>query len=737
MSHRWEFFRAGGVDQVSLRNGADLLALPELDQKLWVALAMPTAGVDIDPATLAMIDIDNDGRIRIADVLTAIEFVAGVWVEPGDVLASKDVVALAALKDGKVKTAARRVLTLLDKPDAKEVTLGDALEVVKTFEKTRFNGDGVVTPASAGDEAAVAQVIEDVIATVGSVPDRSGKPGVDAKLLETFGEQIDRLAAWAAAGEATWVEGLGAATGAAHDALVAIRAKLEDYFARARVVAFDPRAAAALGGTDEDLAALRTLTLTGDAEEVARLPLAPIDAGGVLRLAGPLNPAWTARLDAFMTKVVTPLLGERGELTAADLATVAARFDAHAAWRKDRPDVAVDKLGLDRVAAIAGGDERARIAALIAEDLEVAPEYDALTDVEKTLRLQRDLGRVLRNFVNFSDFYSRKDGAFQCGTLYLDARASRLCLPVADAGKHATLAPLTSACLAYCDVVRGATKKSIVAAFTNGDAEYVFVGRNGVYYDRKGDSWDATITKVVSNPISVREAFWAPYKKLVRMVEDLAAKRAQAAEAAADAKVGAAATQIATADKAAAAAAPAKDAAKPAPKKIDIGTVAAIGVAVGGIGAMVVGIVAAFTGLGAWMPLGLLALLLLISGPSMMLAWMKLRHRSLGPILDANGWAINGRARVNVAFGAALTELAALPPGSRRNLDDPYADKQRPWRLYLVLLVLLGLGASWYVGALDRWLPGRATSRSVLGDDAPAASKGPLLAPPPAPPPAG
>ena len=53
MSHRWHFFRAGGVDQVSLRDGKDLHALTELDQKLWVALAMPVKGVDIDPATLS------------------------------------------------------------------------------------------------------------------------------------------------------------------------------------------------------------------------------------------------------------------------------------------------------------------------------------------------------------------------------------------------------------------------------------------------------------------------------------------------------------------------------------------------------------------------------------------------------------------------------------------------------------------------------------------------------------
>ena len=40
--HAWKFFRAGGFDQVRLETGADLLALNQLDQKLWVALACPT-----------------------------------------------------------------------------------------------------------------------------------------------------------------------------------------------------------------------------------------------------------------------------------------------------------------------------------------------------------------------------------------------------------------------------------------------------------------------------------------------------------------------------------------------------------------------------------------------------------------------------------------------------------------------------------------------------------------------
>ena len=107
--------------------------------------------------------------------------------------------------------------------------------------------------------------------------------------------------------------------------------------------------------------------------------------------------------------------------------------------------------------------------------------------------------------------------------------------------------------------------------------------------------------------------------------------------------------------------------------------------------------------------------MLLISGPSMLLAWLKLRRRNLGPILDANGWAINGRARINVPFGGALTELATLPKGAERSLKDPYAEKGRPWRLYMFLLVLAAVGFAWYVGRLDRYLPRRIRVETVLG----------------------
>jgi hypothetical protein len=355
------------------------------------------------------------------------------------------------------------------------------------------------------------------------------------------------------------------------------------------------------------------------------------------------------------------------------------------------------------------------------------------------VRMQRDFGRIVRNFVNFSDFYSRQDGVFQAGTLYLDARAMHLCVPVSDAGKHGSLASAADTCLLYCDLSRQGVTKQIAAAVTNGDTDNITVGRNGIFYDRDGNDWDATVSKIISNPVSVRQAFWSPYKKLVKAIEDNVNKRAQAAEAEASSRVEAAGAAIAHADKQVV---PDK---KPEPRKVDLGTVAAIGVAIGGIGTLFGVIMSSLFGLGMWIPLGVIGLLLMISGPAMLLAWLKLRRRNLGPILDANGWAINGRARINVAFGAAMTELAKLPPGAKTTQRDPFADKSRPWKLYMVLAILFGTSGAWYFGKLDRYLPMSARSTTVLGKHAPAyvpppapvpSASAPAAAPAPAPAPA-
>ena len=71
---RWRFFRAGGFDQVRLETAAELLAIGELDPKLWVALACPTQGVEFDARTMAFVDSDADGFVRAPELIAAVDW---------------------------------------------------------------------------------------------------------------------------------------------------------------------------------------------------------------------------------------------------------------------------------------------------------------------------------------------------------------------------------------------------------------------------------------------------------------------------------------------------------------------------------------------------------------------------------------------------------------------------------------------------------------------------------------
>jgi hypothetical protein len=443
------------------------------------------------------------------------------------------------------------------------------------------------------------------------------------------------------------------------------------------------------------------------AQEVSGFPLSRIVPGQPLSLVTGLNPAHAAAIAAFRSASVVPLLGDRESLTEEEWQTLQNRLAPYTAWLGIKAGVRVETLGIARVREILRGPAKTTITALIARDRELEAEASGVASVEKLVRFHRDLIVLASNFVNFRDLYDGGSPAiFQAGVLYLDQRSCNLCITVADPAKHAVMASLAGAYLAYVECVRKATsqKMTVVAIFSQGDDENLMVGRNGVFYDRKGLDYDATITKIVVNPISLRQAFWQPYKRFVRWVEEQIAKRAAEADAAASQKLTAAATAAVTKG-----AAPAVAPAASVPQKVDIGTVAALGVAFGAIGGFFAAVATLGKDLwaqGAFAMVGaVLGIMVIISGPSLVMTYIKLRKRNLGPILDANGWAVNAKARINVPFGTRLTAIAELPPGSTRDLVDPFEETRRPWKLYLALVVVAFLGWQWSTDKLEEDIP--------------------------------
>lgn len=722
IKHKWRFFRAGGFEQVVLASGEDLLALRDLDQKLWAALACPADGIEFDRGTLALIDTDNDGRIRAPELLVAIEWTGSILREPKSLVAGTGKVSLSEIADNaegkRLLASARQILKNLGKKDATAITIDDTTDRVRIFAETKFNGDGVVPPASAADED-VRQAIEEILAILPGVPDRNGKAGITSEILDEFFKEAEAYTSWLKAAEedASRVLLFGDGTALAAEAFRAVKPKIDDYFTRVKLAAFDARAAAPLSRDPAEYAALSTRLLREGLDEVAAFPLAKIEANGPLPLGSGLNPAWADAMAAFKEKVVIPLLGEQEALSEKEYRLLCQKLAAYEAWRSKKAGARVEPLGKERVVALMERNIKGQIAELIAKDVALAPEAEAIASVDKLVRFHRDLHRFANNFVTFREFYANQKGTFQAGTLYIDGRSCELCVKVQDSAAHALVAARSEAHLVYCEIERKGTgeKATIVAAVTGGDTDTLMVGRNGVFYDRTGNDWDATVTRIVENPISIRQAFWMPYKRALRIIEEQIEKFAASRDKRIQEKSTAAPADLPLLPDAApqAAGAPAPPAA-PVPKVAEpafdvaryAGVLAAIALAVGALGTAFAAVVTGFLKLPWWqMPLVVAGILLLVSGPSMLIAYMKLRRRNIAPILDPSGWAVNAQAKLNLPFGASLTELAKLPPGAERSLDDPFEERRRPWLLYGILLVLIGLGIHFYrTGDLKMWL---------------------------------
>ena len=705
-AYNWRFFRAGGFDQVKIETGADLMNLDQLDQKLWVALACPTTGIEFDSKTAALIDSDKDGRIRANELIAAIKWAGSMVKNPDLLVKGGDSVALSDIADASLLASAKQILVNLGKKDAAAISLGDASDANKIFANTTFNGDGVIIAESASD-AATKAVIADITACFGTVNDRSGKPGIDQAKADAFFAEATAFDAWTKKSDvdAATVLPAGAATAAANAAVKAIKTKVDDFFGRCRMAAFDPRTVALLNRTEAEYAAVAGKDLSIHVGEIASFPLAQIAAGKALPLKAGINPAHAAAVADLVANAVKPLLGDKTELTEADWAALQAKLAAFDAWSSGKAGAGVEKLGVARVREILGTKAQEKINALIVQDKALEPESTSIANVEKLVRFVRDLHTLCINFVNFKDLYDGGDPAvFQCGTLFLDQRSCSLCISVEDASKHGVMAGLAGAYLAYCDCTRKGTgeKITMVAVFSQGDDDNLMVGRNGVFYDRKGKDYDATISKILANPISLRQAFWSPYKKLVRMIEENVSKRAAAADGEANEKLKKAAETSAKLDEAA------KKEEKP---KVDVGMIAAMGVAFGAIGSALGYFLGMFKGVAFWqIPLIIVGIMLAISLPSVILAYMKLRKRNLGPILDANGWAVNAKAKVNVPFGTSLTGIAKLPAGANVDMSDRYAPKSAFLPKLVIIAVVVACLWSFLnddQGRLNTWTNGQ------------------------------
>ena len=700
--YKWQFENIGGCSRVKISSGQDIAHLDELDTKMWTVLSCPIKGLEIDEKSLKYMDFDADGKIRVNDVVGVSKWITGVLKNPDLLLEGKDMVSLEAInvetEEGlKLSKAAKQILANLGKEET-NISLTDTADITAIFAKTRFNGDGVITPASSEDADEIS-AITSAVAKTGGTLDRSGVQGVTAPQIEQFYTDLKAYSDWCAAEVPA---PFGDQTDAVIAAYQALDAKMKDFFMRNKLASFSPDSTLALDVQTSRIEAISAENLSAKSEEIAAYPIARITGKATLDLTAPINPAWAAQFKVLQGVAIA---ADKKTLSEEDWAAIGAQFAAYTTWKASKAGATVEDLTLDVVNALLKQDKKQALLDLVAQDAAYKEESDNIEMVDKFLHIFRDFYRLLRNFITFHDFYNKDKtvgSIFQSGTLIIDQRACHLCMKVENMGAHNATAATSGMFLVYCDCTTKTSpaKLQIVAAVTVGEIGSLIVGKNAVYYDNAGVEWDAVITKVVDNPISVLQAFWSPYRRMATAVENLinksAAEKDNKMMADATAKINAAPTTL-PATPAGGADAAAKPAAAP---PFDIakfaGIFAAIGMAVGMIGTALVTLAKGLWALSWWqLVLVFLGILLLISGPAMVLAWLKLRRRNIAPILNANGWAVNAASKISIPFGETLTDMAKYP---KMKLKDPYAKKGMPaWaKVLITLLILAAAGAVWY-----------------------------------------
>ena len=461
-AYEWKFSTVGGVTRVNIETGADVAHLNELDQKLWTVLSCPVSGLEFDEKTLRLMDSNNDGRIRVGEVVAASQWLTKVLKDMNYLLEGKDCIDFSQVQadsdEGKeVLESAKLILKQLG-AEKESISLADVAEYMAGYEE---KCKAEYTAAN---------------------PDPFEPP---------YGDKSDDAEA----------------------AVNALRAKVADWFMRCKLVQFDEEASGVLDVQVEKIASISANNLAASTAEIADYPLARPSKEALLPLNGGINPAWQGQFATLKALVLDVDFAGKESISEEEWNGVLAKVDAYTAWK-------------------AAGETAMNEA--VAEQLKV--HSAAIEPVEKLLRLCRDFFKLLRNFVVFKDFYNRAPGTeaiFQAGVLFVDQRSCELCVKVSDMPKHLATAGKSGLYLLYCHCVSKVLGKEmdIAAALTDGDVKDLHEGKNAVFYDRAGNDWDATITKIIDNPISIRQAFWSPYRKFGNWVTEKISKNAQEKEA--------------------------------------------------------------------------------------------------------------------------------------------------------------------------------------------------------------
>lgn len=671
---------------------ADLRDVLALDDSFWAATSAPVSAFHEDAAFLRYIDSDRNGRMRSDEVRAALRWLLDTLADASRVGADADEVLLDAVDKasaagpGLLVTAAY-VNEQAGRKDAPDVRLADVRAAMAELRGKPLNGDGVLVPAAADDDAALKEYVEAAIAATGGSDDISGAKGVNSAQLADFAAALKDFLAWKAQGAPDNAETmpLGADTPAVFNLFARHKDAVDRFFFIADFQRYDP------AGAEKFLVSDPASATASGALEAA--PLARPLPDGSLPLDGPnVNPLRRDVVAALRDGLFGRVLGREAPESVAesDWKKVKATLAAYEAYLAAKKGAIVEALPADKLQGWADGPFDAAAKKLQEEDEIVAKRVAAFADLEKLLLFHRRLPRFLNNYVSLTEFYRPDETSlFERGRLLIDGRWFNLSIEVPDAAAHAAVAKNGGLYTMYVLVepVGGPPSFTVVVPATAGTRGNLAVGKRGVFFDLDGHEYDATITSIIENPISLKEAILSPFQNIAKSVMG----KIENLGAAAQAKIEKAGTEAADAvAEGKVPPAPAAPAPAPAAGGGAAGMFMGVSVAVAALGSAFAFIAKSVSAMsGAQRLTALLVILAVVLGPIVLAGVLKLMRQDMGPIIEGCGWAVNKSMRLTRKLRRQFTLTKAYPEGA----EGTPAKRAAVTLGVLVVLLALAFGA--------------------------------------------
>ena len=702
-----KFVKQGKAYQLVIENGHDLKDALTLDEALWVAMSAPVKAFVCDPKFLNYVNTGKNGHLSSEELKGAIRWLLDVYPKKDQITAKfGGTLRLSDLnvesETGKaIDHSARYILKDLEAKDPEAIDLATVRKFQDILTARPLNGDGVISllatteTKDAAKAEAMKAFVADAVTATGGTPDLDGTQGATLDQVKAFNDAIPAYLDWLAKGalpegQATSeIYPFGADTAALLGLLDAKSALVNEFFKLCALQDFDTRLTGVVLQGNGAPAAIDPTQWPGVESHLQAMPLVQPNGKDQIPLDNLdyINPLYRDWWRDLLNKVIKPVLGaDTAALTPAGWAQVQAVFGAYRAYMADQQGGICAAVAVENLRKYLADKELIPLAEdLATRDAAVAAILKEAGLVEQALLYLQYLIPLCNNFISFPDLYEPKQlTLFERGKAVIDGRWFNMCFPVDDTGAHSALAANSSMFLIYIEVE--APKPYVVCApVTIGDKGNLVAGKRGIFFDRDGVEFTCHITKVIENPVCLKEALVAPFSKFGKMAEDKVSGMANNSDSTLTKSMGDALNDPKAAAAATAAQAPAQ---KDGGNKAMM--FAGIGMAFAAISSALAFICKTLSSMSALaIVISIVAVILILLAPIALLAIIKLRRQDLSSLLEGNGWAINSRMRLTRKQRKTFSRGGLFPKDAEGTPRKRFI-RFITWLVIIALVILLG-----------------------------------------------